>query len=600
MTEKNEKPMASNPGISHDDLGRKIRSHGLAATGIFRLKAFGLSLRRTLRDACFDRIGAYSKGNALHDAPVIATHEGNLWNPDDNPRNWRLTAGKVHNLRTAAAMLDGIEIPAGEIFSFWAQVGKPSRRRGFVVGRAVREGCIVPSVAGGLCQLSNALYDAALNAGFEIVERHRHSEVIRGSLAERDRDATIKWNYIDLRFRSPGSFRIEVELGRKTLLVRFRGEGAPKPQDVGREAIRPASPVRDCYSCGQTRCASHQEVEPVTKPPTAFLLDEMWPEYDAYLKRVADTGDVFLCPVDSRIIRKRNYRWSLEGYANLKPASLQTMLRALAVRRTAGKGGRAIQTTLIAHDRKLAHRYMRRIPPECTHLVVAQNLLPYLWEAGALGGRSFDVMMVRLPLRVLQERLDDAYIRNRCSPTLKDFRASDSLVELELRALDRARHIITPHSEIASLFGHRAVRLAWNLPSGIAASRLGATKVLLAAPPLGRKGIYEVERLAEELELSIIAVSGATEGSTLERSPFIETVDSIPYAEIGLVLLPAYVEHRPRIVLKAVSMGIPAIVSEACGLHGVHGVTTIATGDYASLKRAASRWVSSTELAPRR
>lgn len=585
MTHKNNEPTGSDSRTSSaaGDLNRKIRSHSFVANGIFRFKASCLSVRRGLHNS-LGRIQAFPKSDALRDEPVISRHEGALWNADDNARNWRLTAGKVQNLRTAAGMVNGIEIPAGETFSFWAHIGKPSKRRGFVVGRAVREGCIVPTVAGGLCQLSNALYDAALNAGFEIIERHRHSEVIKGSLAEQDRDATIKWNYLDLRFRSPRPVRIEVELTENLLRIRFRGKKGPVAQHVLQEVIRPASSPRDCYSCGQTRCASHTRVEPVAKPPTAFLLDEVWPEYDGYLRQVADGDDHFFCPVDSRLIRRRGYAWNLSGYGHVKSASLQTLLRALAVRRAAGKGGRVLQSRLIAHDRALAHHYMRRIPAECTHLVVAQNLLPHLWEAGALGGRSFDVMMVRLPIKALQDRLDFAYSQNRCSPTLNDFRVPEAFVALESEALERARHIVTPHSEIASMFARQAVPLAWDLPVR-KPPKSTATKVLLAAPPLGRKGIYEVERLAEALKLSIIAPRGGTEGPTRKHAS-IETVDAIPYGEIGLVLLPAYVEHKPRIVLRAVAMGIPAIASEACGLNGVPGVMTIPTGDYESLEQA--------------
>ena len=96
-----------------------------------------------------------------------------------------LLAGKVHNLRLAVKKLDGLEISGGEVFSFWKNVGQASRLKGFVVGRELREGCIIPNVGGGLCQISNALYDAALKANFEIVERHAHSQIVEGSLAER-------------------------------------------------------------------------------------------------------------------------------------------------------------------------------------------------------------------------------------------------------------------------------------------------------------------------------------------------------------------------------------------------------------------------------
>ena len=96
------------------------------------------------------------------------------------------------------------------MFSFWRQLGRTTRRRGFAAGRELREGCLVPSIGGGLCQLSNAIYDAALCQGLEIVERHRHTQVIASSLAERDRDAVVFWNYVGLRLRADSAWRQEV------------------------------------------------------------------------------------------------------------------------------------------------------------------------------------------------------------------------------------------------------------------------------------------------------------------------------------------------------------------------------------------------------
>ena len=65
--------------------------------------------------------------------------------------------GKVQNLRRAAAKLDGLLLPRGVVFSFWRQVGRATTARGFVRGRMVQLGCVVPSVGGGLCQLSNCM-----------------------------------------------------------------------------------------------------------------------------------------------------------------------------------------------------------------------------------------------------------------------------------------------------------------------------------------------------------------------------------------------------------------------------------------------------------
>src|SRR5690606_20077455 len=107
--------------------------------------------------------------------------------------------GKIENLRVAARSLDGLEFEGGQPFSFWAQVGPPLQVRGFVAGRELREGCVMPGTGGGLCLLSNALFAVASQAGFSILERHPHSRRPPGSRAAAGEDATVAWNYVDLR-----------------------------------------------------------------------------------------------------------------------------------------------------------------------------------------------------------------------------------------------------------------------------------------------------------------------------------------------------------------------------------------------------------------
>ena len=52
----------------------------------------------------------------------------------------------------------------------------------------------------------------ALDAGAVIVERHAHTRVVPGSAAERGQDATVFWNYVDLRCRFSRAVRIEARL----------------------------------------------------------------------------------------------------------------------------------------------------------------------------------------------------------------------------------------------------------------------------------------------------------------------------------------------------------------------------------------------------
>jgi len=53
-----------------------------------------------------------------------------------------------------------------------------------------------------------------------------------------------------------------------------------------------------------------------------------------------------------------------------------------------------------------------------------------------------------------------------------------------------------------------------------------------------------------------------------------------------LVVLPAFLEHRPRRLLLATAAGIPVVASGACGVSTVKGITTIPAGDAVALRDA--------------
>ena len=206
-------------------------------TVVFEAKAAVFRGLRALDEALARKATRrHAPGDALCDAPVVARVRSPLWNGPAGPKEYALTAGKIQNLRVALAGLDGIVVPAGETFSFWKQVGRATRRRGFVAGRELREGCLVANIGGGLCQLSNALYEAALAAGFEIVERHAHSRRVPGSRAALQRDATVFWNYVDLRFRAASAYRVEARLTSHHLEVVFRAEPATAARAIVEEA----------------------------------------------------------------------------------------------------------------------------------------------------------------------------------------------------------------------------------------------------------------------------------------------------------------------------------------------------------------------------
>lgn len=186
-----------------------------ADMAVFFVKSNLLKVRRAVRDATGGVLRwrvTHGSGNVL--AEVVTPLYG-----DGSAEERGLQLGKVQNLRIAAKALNGLVIPAGQVFSFWAQVGMPTRSRGYVEGRELRQGCIIPTVAGGLCQMSNSLHLAAVRAGCEIVERHGHTAQVPGSPFAPGEDATVFWNYVDLRFRSRQAVRLKVRLSESDLLV---------------------------------------------------------------------------------------------------------------------------------------------------------------------------------------------------------------------------------------------------------------------------------------------------------------------------------------------------------------------------------------------
>lgn len=563
--------------------------------GLFRLERIG----RNVLDGEMTRFGV---GAALAQAPVIAESRTKLWT-EANDAERPLLVGKIHNLRIALRGIDGVEIPAGRVFSFWAQIGRPTRLRGFVAGRELREGCVIPSVGGGLCQLSNALYDAALKAGFDIVERHAHTQVIPGSLAEVGRDATVFWNYVDLRFRAPMAFRIEADMDAEHLVLRLRAVAAkktdlaPLPKSFSRGIKKGPN---NCLSCNVIQCFRHAAPAEARAAnavgETAFLVDGFVPEFDAYLQATRRGGDSLFVPLDGRRFDKPNYAWSSAGFAKVRTSTLATLLRAWRSRRLADQGA-ARQQALLASAERLARSYARRLPPEATHVVVAQTLLPYLWRDGHLKGRSFDVLMTALPMGVLQQRLDNAAKLHPQSKTLGDFRADPSLVAAEAAALERARKIVTAHADIAALFPMKAVMLEWIMPRAAPAARTGGAgakvpaakpRIVFPAATLGRKGAYELRAALEGLDVTLVLAGADHEGADFWSGFDVERCRPGPdlFTGASAVVLPAFVEHNPRALLRARAAGVPVIASRECGLPRMPGLRLVPAGDVSALSAA--------------
>lgn len=544
----------------------KSRAHPTRLEGLrFTAKTRVLSLLRILQDL-HHPLPRHDRREGPPPYPERLAHsESRLWT-HATPSEFTLVAGKIENLRIAARKLNGIVVPAGGTFSFWRQVGPPRRRRGFVDGRELREGCLVPSPGGGLCQLSNALYDAALQAGFEILERHAHTQVIPGSLAELGRDATVFWRHVDLRFRANTPWHLTVVLEADRLVVAIHGPvPAPEPTPDPKPPLRkaPSLSLGACDTCGVETCATHLESPTPGQvgPRSAFLLDAWWPEFEGYLHAGAQPGDRILTPWP---LPGGRHPWGAGLPLARRGAPFLALLRSLASRRLRSQGA-VRQAALLRWDERMAQSIAQWLRPEDSHLVVSQNWLPFLWAEGHLGGRTFDVLVHRQPLDRLQDHLDSALRDHPESPTLGDFRAPAPVVQWEREALTLARRWVTPHVALADQGGAKAHRVPWCTPPALPRTpRPG--HILFPASTLGRKG-------AHALRQAIRGLPGVTlhlGGPVLEAPDFWAglpvSTDGGNLLDMEAVVLPAAIEHQPRTLLRALAAGIPVVATPACGL----------------------------------
>ena len=112
------------------------------------------------------------------------------------------TKNRKYNIRFGAEKINGIILKPGDVFSTNDTLGKRTRKNGWKNAGAYEGGEVVQQPGGGVCQLSSTLYNAALYADMEIVERRNHSMPVH--YVDRGRDATINsiGNIIDFKFRN--------------------------------------------------------------------------------------------------------------------------------------------------------------------------------------------------------------------------------------------------------------------------------------------------------------------------------------------------------------------------------------------------------------
>ena len=169
------------------------------------------------------------------------------------------------------------------------------------------------------------------------------------------------------------------------------------------------------------------------------------------------------------------------------------------------------------------------------------------------------------------------------------------IVEAEKQALAAAARLVTPHRRIAELFGSRAILLDWEIPVALPESQRTAGRWFFPASALGRKGIHELAAAMNGSDHELLVLGGANEGI---RNP----LSSIKHRRATVaeltrctaLVIPAWIEHEPRLALLALASGIPVIATKACGLPSRSLLTEIEAGDISALKSAMGSLLTQT------
>ena len=112
------------------------------------------------------------------------------------------------NLRLACQKINGTVLLAGETFSYNKVVGERTIAAGYKNAKIYEAGQVVDGLGGGICQISSTLYNAALYANLEIVERRNHQFVT--SYVPAGRDATVVYGSTDFKFKNTRQYPIRI------------------------------------------------------------------------------------------------------------------------------------------------------------------------------------------------------------------------------------------------------------------------------------------------------------------------------------------------------------------------------------------------------
>lgn len=141
-------------------------------------------------------------------------------------------SNRITNLSIAAEKLNNVMIMPGEVFSFVKYVNNVTKENGYKPASTFIGNRDVLGIGGGVCQISSTLYDSALKADMEIVERRQHS--LRVHYVPFALDAMFYEGSSDLKFKNNFDFPVVItsKVSGGAVTFKILGDTSKKNYDV--------------------------------------------------------------------------------------------------------------------------------------------------------------------------------------------------------------------------------------------------------------------------------------------------------------------------------------------------------------------------------
>ncbi len=158
---------------------------------------------------------------------------------------------RVDNIHRIADLIDGVLVKPGDTFSINAHVGERTPQNGFKPAPTIVLGEMKDTIGGGISQFATTFFNAALNAGLEIVERQPHSYYF--SRYPMGHEATLSFPKPDVIIKNDtaAGLLIKAEYTAVSITVKLFGDNG------GRKVSRKVSQIYD-----------------LTDPPVEYAADD--------------------------------------------------------------------------------------------------------------------------------------------------------------------------------------------------------------------------------------------------------------------------------------------------------------------------------------